>query len=103
MATGPLYKQRPVYKLTFPSDTAGEYLTDEQGRVLRDDYDDPVPNPDYTGQGFTLEAHLGHASLRDAQRVGRDNAEGLVRVLFCNPKEGSPRIRHESVCTVSPD
>lgn len=103
MATGPFYGKLPHYQLTFQPDTAGQHVTDADGRVVRDDYGDPVSNPGYTGQPFILEAHLSSGTLRDAQRIGRDTAEGVIDILFCNPKEGDERIRHESVCTVSPD
>jgi hypothetical protein len=89
----------PAYTLTFTG--APEYQRDAEGRIVRDDYGNPVVSQ--AGSSFSILAHLDDTPARDRERLGLDRAERVVTILAADPKESDPRIRHESVCTVSPD
>jgi hypothetical protein len=89
----------PTYTLTFTG--APVYARDAEGRIVRDDYGNPVVTQ--AGSSFSIKAHLNMTPRRDVERFGLDTSKQNVTILCAEPKESDPRIRHESVCTVSPD
>lgn len=102
MARGPFIDAGlPVYRLTLNS--APQYLKDDEGRIIYDDYGDPVIDGSAPATSVSILVHLEGTPAREVQRLGLDPNQMNITVLCADPMEGDVRIRHGSVCSVSPD
>lgn len=96
MSKSLFWKYVPNYTLSFEG---GGYQTDEYGNILYDPDGEPLPA---VSDSFSVEAQLIAKADNEKKRLGFDPSEMVVTVAFTNPKEGDPRIVHNSRCTVSP-
>lgn len=98
MSKSPFWKYAPNYTLTF--EDGGGYQQDAYGNILYDPDGEPLPA---VSDSFSVEAQLIAKADNEKKRLGFDSSEMVVTVAFTNPKEGDPRIKHNTRCTVSPD